>query len=217
MVEHRELVLRLTAEHFGLMATAVSIAAVLGISAAITASRYSRVGEALSVAANTAQAVPSFAVLGLAIPFLGIGFAPAVFALVLRAVLPIYLNTHLGLLAVDRAVIDAARGQGMRDLQVLRMVEIPLATPVILAGIKTAAVEGVAIATLAAFIGAGGLGDLILQGIAIVDTDRLLAGAVPAALMAVSVELGFRLCERRVEMAAGNPLDRQDESPMMLM
>lgn len=199
MIEHRALVLRLAVEHVGLMLTAVSLATVLGVAGGIVASRLPRLGDALLVIANAAQAVPSFAVLGLAVPFLGIGFYPAVFALLLRAVLPIYLNTHLGLLAVDRAVVDAARGQGMRDIEVLRMVELPLAAPVIIAGIKTAAVEGVAIATLAAFIGAGGLGDLILQGIAMVDTDRLLAGAVPTALLAILIELGFRQWERRLE------------------
>jgi osmoprotectant transport system permease protein len=198
MIEHHSLVLRLTAEHLGLMLSALSIAMVLGIFGGIVASRHPRVGNALLVVANTAQAVPSFAVLGLAIPFLGIGFYPAVFALLLRGVLPIYLNTHVGLLSVNQAVIDAARGQGMRNSELLRIVEIPLAAPVILAGIKTAAVEGVAIATLAAFIGAGGLGDLILQGIAMVDSDRLLAGAVPAALLAISIELAFRVCERRM-------------------
>jgi osmoprotectant transport system permease protein len=202
MIDNRELVLRLAVEHVGLMLTAVGIATVIGLAGGILAARFSRLGEVLLMVANTAQAVPSFAVMGLAIPFLGIGFYPAVFALLLRAVLPIYLNTHLGLMAVDRAVVDAARGQGMRDMEILRMVEIPLAAPVILAGIKTAAVESVAIATLAAFIGAGGLGDLILQGIAMIDTDRLLAGAVPAALMAVSIELGFRLWERQVELPA---------------
>lgn len=207
MIDHRDLVLRLAVEHVGLMLTAVSLATVLGMSGGILASRFPRLGNVLLVIANTAQAVPSFAVLGLAVPFLGIGFYPAVFALLLRAVLPIYLNTHLGLLAVERAVVDAARGQGMRNVEVLRMVELPLAAPVIIAGIKTAAVEGVAIATLAAFIGAGGLGNLILQGIAMVDTDRLLAGAIPAALLAISIELGFRLWERRLEALAGRAND----------
>lgn len=199
MVDNRDLVLHLTAVHLGLMLTAMSLASLIGIGGGVLAARCPRLGHALLLMANTAQAVPSFAVLGLAVPFLGIGFYPAVFALLLRAILPVYLNTHLGLLAVSPAVREAARGQGMRDFEVLRLVELPLAAPVILAGIKTAAVESVAIATLAAFIGAGGLGDLILQGIALVDTDRLLAGAVPAAALAIMIELGFRLLERRLE------------------
>ena len=199
MLENRALVMQLTTQHLELMLTAVSLATVLGMLGGVAASRHPRLGHALLFIANMGQAVPSFAVLGLAVPLLGIGFYPAAFALLLRAILPVYLNTHLGLMAVDPAVVDAARGQGLRDSEVLRMVELPLAAPVIIAGIKTAAVESVAIATLAAFIGAGGLGDLILQGIALVDTDRLLAGAVPAAALAITIELGFRLLERCLE------------------
>ena len=195
LAENRQLVLGLAWQHVVLTWSALAIAIVIGIAAGIVATRAKRSGTALLAAANIAQAVPSIAVLGLVVPFLGIGFAPAVFALVLRALLPIFLNTYLGIAGVERSVTETARGVGMRDHEVLFMVELPLAAPVMIAGIRTAAVEGVAIATLAAFIGAGGLGDLILQGIALLDTPRLLAGAVPAALLAISMELLFGALE----------------------
>jgi osmoprotectant transport system permease protein len=123
------------------------------------------------------------------VPILGIGFAPALVALTLRSFLPIYLNCYVGVRSVDPAVVDAARGSGLDEGNILLRVEVPLAAPVIAAGIRTAAVQNVAIATLAAFIGAGGLGNLIVQGLALMDTARLLAGAVPTALLAVGMEI----------------------------
>ncbi|MBM3525605.1 MAG: ABC transporter permease, partial [Alphaproteobacteria bacterium] len=164
----------------------------------ILATRYERLGAYLLGFANVAQAVPSLAVLGFALPLLGIGFAPAFFALVLRGLLPVFLNTYLGIRGVEPAIVEAAMGAGFRRVEVLTLVELPLASPVILAGVRTAAVEGVALATFGAFIGAGGLGDLILQGIALVDTVRLLAGAIPVALLAILVELVLGGVERLV-------------------
>lgn len=193
--DHRQLVLGLAWQHVVLTWSALAIAVALGVATGIVATRAERLGAVLLAGANVAQAVPSIAVLGLVIPLLGIGFVPAVFALVLRALLPVFLNTYLGIRGVDRAVVEAARGVGMRDHEALVMIELPLAAPVMIAGIRTAAVEGVAIATLAAFIGAGGLGDLILQGIALLDTPRLLAGAIPAALLAMAMELLFGILE----------------------
>lgn len=193
--DHRQLVLGLAWQHVVLTWSALAIAVALGVATGIVATRAERLGAVLLAGANVAQAVPSIAVLGLVIPLLGIGFVPAVFALVLRALLPVFLNTYLGIRGIDRAVVEAARGVGMRDHEALVMIELPLAAPVMIAGIRTAAVEGVAIATLAAFIGAGGLGDLILQGIALLDTPRLLAGAIPAALLAMAMELLFGILE----------------------
>ncbi|MHB1219082.1 MAG: ABC transporter permease [Alphaproteobacteria bacterium] len=186
---NRRLVGELALQHAVLTLSAVGLATILGVAMGVVATRYVRIGHGLLVIANIAQAVPSIAVLGLMIPLLGIGFVPALFALYLRALLPIFLNTYLGIRHIEPATVEAARGIGMRPREVLGLVELPLAAPIIIAGVRTAAVEGVAIATLAAFIGAGGLGDLILQGIALLDTPRLLAGAVPAALMAVGLEL----------------------------
>ena len=111
-------------------------------------------------------------------------FRSSLFALFLRAILPILLNTYVGIKGVDHAVIEAARGMGMKDSQILLQVEIPLMVPVMLAGVRTATVQAVSLATLAAFIGGGGLGDLIQQGIMMVDSSLLLAGAIPTAILA---------------------------------
>jgi osmoprotectant transport system permease protein len=132
------------------------------------------------------------------LPVLGIGFRPAVAALAIRAFLPIFLNTYVGIQNADAAAVDAARGMGATGLQRLAFVELPLAAPVIYAGIQTATVQNVGIATIAAFIGGGGLGDLILQGLQMLDAPVLLAGAVPVALLAVGAELALRSLGRVV-------------------
>jgi osmoprotectant transport system permease protein len=187
-----------TVRHVELTLLAVAVAALWSIPTAIAASRMPRFAMVLGAVANLAQTIPSFAVLGLVIPLLGIGFIPALFALFLRAILPIYLNTYLGIRSVEPRYIEAARGVGLRDREILLMIELPLAVPIILAGLRTAAVESVAIATLAAFIGAGGLGDFILQGIALLDPTRLLAGALPAAALAIVIELTLHRIEKMV-------------------
>jgi osmoprotectant transport system permease protein len=186
---NREQVWELARQHLVLVASALSLSCLIGIGFGIVASRKEKVARVALAAANIGQSIPSIAVLGAMVPLLGVGFAPALVALTLRGILPIYLNTHLGLSGVDPAVREAALGTGLRASESLWMVEVPLASPVIMAGVRTAAVEGVGIATLAAFIGAGGLGDLILQGIAMIDSDRLLGGAIPVALLAVGLEL----------------------------
>ena len=196
IVENREEVWDLTRQHVLLMATALALSCVIGIGVGILAARDARVARITLAVANIGQSVPSIAVLGAVVPLLGVGFAPALVALTLRGILPIYLNTHLGLTGVEAAVREAALGSGLRANQSLWMVEMPLASPIVMAGVRTAAVEGVGIATLAAFIGAGGLGDLILQGIAMMDSDRLLGGAIPVALLAVALELGLGGVER---------------------
>ncbi len=193
--DNRKLVAELAVQHVTLAGTSVATAAVLGVAMGIAATRIERVGSMLLAAANLAQAIPSLAVLGFALPLLGIGFAPAFFALVLRGLLPVFLNTYLGIRGVEPAMVEAAIGSGFRRNEILLFVELPLASPVILAGLRTAAVEGVALATFGAFIGAGGLGDLILQGIALVDTTRLLAGAIPVALLALGVEISLGIVE----------------------
>jgi osmoprotectant transport system permease protein len=189
MVRNHEQVLVLMRQHLELTFLSVGIAALFAFPLGLAATRLSALGRVVTPLANVGQTLPSIAVLALVIPFLGIGFTPALLALTLRAFLPIYLNSYVGIRSVDPALVDAARGLGFDDFQVLFRVEVPVASPVILAGIKTAAVQNVAIATLAAFIGGGGLGDLILQGLALVDTPRLLAGAVPTALLAVTLEV----------------------------
>jgi osmoprotectant transport system permease protein len=188
---HPDELRRLVGQHLELTLGSTGIAALVAIPAGIVATRMSRLGAGLLTLANLGQTVPSIAVLGLVIPVLGIGFVPALFALVLRGLLPIFLNTYVGVRAVDPAIREAALGVGMRSRDVLWQVELPLATPLILAGVRTVVVQNVAVATLAAFIGAGGLGDLILRGLAMLDAGLLLAGAVPAAGLAIGLELGL--------------------------
>jgi len=152
--------------------------------------------------ANVFQTIPSLALLGFLIPLPllgGIGARSAVVALVVYALLPIVRNTYTGISEVDGAVKEAARGMGMTDHEILRMVELPLAASVILAGIRIATVVGVGVATIAAAIGAGGLGVFIFQGLARVDTVTIMAGAVPAALMALALDGGLHLLERRLD------------------
>jgi osmoprotectant transport system permease protein len=193
--ENRDIVLELALQHVGLAGSALLIATVFGVAAGVMATRYPKFGALALEVCNIGQAIPSIAVLGLMVPLLGIGFAPALVALALRGILPIYLNTYLGIRALDPAAREAATGIGMRGWDVLARIDLPLSSPVIMAGIRTAAVEGVAIATLAAFIGAGGLGDLILQGIAMMDPARLLGGAIPAAMLALLAEVVFGTVE----------------------
>lgn len=184
----RETIWRLGIRHIELVFAAVAISTVLGVALGIVVSRYRGAGRAVVALANIGQAVPSLAILGLVIPFLGIGATPTVFALVLRGTLPILNNTFAGLVTVDRGAVDAGRGMGMRRWQVLTMIEVPLAFPVIMAGIRSATVVSISLATIAALIGAGGLGDLIYQGLAMVDPTRLLAGSIPVALLAIAAD-----------------------------
>jgi osmoprotectant transport system permease protein len=188
-IENREQILSLTADHVMLTGSAIAIATVIGVGSGITAFGLKRFEAVALTVANLMQAVPSIALLGIMVPLLGIGFAPALVALTIKAVLPIYLNTYLGLRSLPPTLLEADLGLGLRPLQSLLIVRLPLASGVIVAGIRTATVEGIAVTTLAAFIGAGGLGDLILQGIAMMDPVRLLAGALPAAGLAIAAEL----------------------------
>jgi osmoprotectant transport system permease protein len=144
------------------------------------------------------QTLPGIALLAFMIPMLGIGVTPALVALVLYSLYPIVRNTFTGVRDADPAAVDAARALGMTDTQILRQVRFPLAAPVIMAGIRTAAVIDVGTATLAAFIGAGGLGEPIVSGLALSDTRMILSGAIPAALLALAVDATLAGVERFV-------------------
>jgi osmoprotectant transport system permease protein len=133
------------------------------------------------------------------IPLLGIGVVPALVALVLYSIYPIVRNTYTGVRDADPSAVAAARALGMTDGQVLRQVRLPLAAPVIMAGVRTAAVIDVGTATLAAFIGAGGLGEPIVAGLALSDTRMILSGAIPAALLAIAVDAGLAIVERSIQ------------------
>lgn len=198
IINNQAAFLELVRQHVELTGLAVLLAIVAAIPLGIVATRVSFLEKPILVLANLGQAIPSLVILGLCIPLLGIGFTPSLFALFLRAILPILLNTYVGIKGVDYAMIEAAKGMGMKDHQILLQVELPLVVPVIIAGVRTATVQAVSLATLAAFIGGGGLGDLIQQGIMMVDRSLLLAGAVPTALMALLADYLIGLIQRFV-------------------
>jgi len=187
--------------HVALSAAALALAIALAVPLGIVVSRRP-VGALLAInGGNLAKTVPSLAVLALMLPVLGTGFGPALVALVLLALPPVLINTIVALTRVDVDVADAARAMGMTPRQAVRRVELPLALPVVFAGIRIAAVEVVASATLASFIGGGGLGDFITAGIALSEMSQLLVGAVPVALLTVATELGFSLLQRSMTPA----------------
>ncbi|HWV24187.1 MAG TPA: ABC transporter permease [Thermomicrobiales bacterium] len=185
-------------QHMTLVIYAVIIGLIIAVPLAILTSRVKALETPMKGLANIGQAVPSLAVLALMLPILGIGFRPSLFALTLLAILPIFLNTLVGIQSADPAVIDAARGMGTSDFQLLRMVQMPLAMPFMFAGIQTAIVQSIALATLSAYIGGGGFGDWILQGLAVRNFPILLAGAVPVAVLAMVAEIVLGLVRRMV-------------------
>jgi len=187
---------RLTRRHVGLVAAAVGAATLVGVPLGILAVRRRRLGHGVLGVVSVLQTVPSLALLAMLIPLLGrIGVWPAMVALFLYALLPIVRNTCTGLEQVPQGMRDAARALGFRGAQVLRYVELPLALPVVLAGVKTATIISVGTATIAAFVGAGGYGERIATGLALNDAVLLLAGAIPAAVLALVVQAGFEAIE----------------------
>lgn len=183
--QRRAITMQLIARHLLLTAVAVAGACVVGIPLGVLASRRPRIATAVVGLAGTLQTVPSIALLAFMLPVFGIGAPPAIAALFLYGLLPIVRNTIVGLHSVDPEIIDVARALGMRPGQRLRLVEIPLAVPIILAGVRTCTVISIGTATLAAFIGAGGLGDPIVTGLSVTDVNLVLSGALPAAALAL--------------------------------
>ena len=195
---------RLTLEHLQLVIISLLIAAAIALPAGILLTRVARLRRLLLGFASIVQTIPSLALFGFLIPlplFGGIGERTAIIALVLYALLPILRNTFTGIMGVDPAVRDAAVAMGLTGRQLLWMVELPLASRTILAGIRIAAVTTIGTATIAAAIGAGGLGVFIFRGVASVDTTQLLAGAVPAAAIALLSDGGLGWLERRFSPA----------------
>lgn len=185
-----------TLQHVGLTFISLLIAIAVGLPLGILISRKRKIAGSVLGIAGVMQTIPSIALLGFLIPILGIGPKPAIAALFLYALLPIIRNTYTGLAGVQPDLLEAAKGMGMTGRQSLFRVEFPLAMPVILAGIRTATVINVGVATLAAYIAAGGLGEFIFGGIALNNTTMILAGAIPAALLAVLFDQLLGLLQR---------------------
>ena len=193
-------VLGLVGQHLSLVASSTVIAIVVGVPGGILLTRRPAWRTPVLGLANVFQTIPSLALFGFLIPlpFIGgIGATTAIVALVVYALLPIVRNTYTGIAGVDPAVREAGRGMGMTDWQLLTQVELPLGLGVILAGVRVATVVSVGTATIAAAIGAGGLGVYIFRGVAVVDDTLILAGALPAALMALAADGLLGLAERR--------------------
>lgn len=200
-VENSREVLGLLGQHLLLVIVSTVIAVAIGLPLGILLTRRPSWRRPVLGLANVFQTIPSLALFGFLIPLPllgGIGARTAIVALVVYALLPIVRNTYTGIAGVDPAVREAGRGMGMTDGELLRLVELPLAASVILAGIRVATVVGVGTATIAAAIGAGGLGVYIFRGVAVVDDRLILAGALPAALLALAADGLLGLLERRI-------------------
>ena len=188
---------RLALQHLGLVFGSLAAAVAVGVPLGITAWRWPRLAAWVLGAVAVLQTVPSLALLAFLIALVGgIGWLPALLALFLYALLPIVRNTHTGLSEVPGEMAKAALALGLSERQTLRLVQLPLAAPLVMAGIKTAAVINVGTATLAAFVGAGGFGERIVAGLAVNDTATMVAGALPAAVLALVVQQGFEWVER---------------------
>jgi osmoprotectant transport system permease protein len=203
---HRAEVLAALGEHVLLVGLATAIAVAVGLPLGVLAAHRRRLGAPIIAAANVCQTIPSLAMFGflIPVPFIGgLGARAAVFVLILYGLLPVIRTTAAGLAAIDRAIIEAGTAMGMTPRQLLWQVELPLALPAIVAGIRVATVIGVGTATIAAAIGAGGLGDFIFRGLSMVDSTVILAGAVPAAALALVADGLLTLVERRLQPGAG--------------
>lgn len=175
-------------QHIGLTFISLLFAIAIGLPLGILIARKRKLSSTVLGVAGVLQTVPSIALLGFMIPVLGIGAKPAIVALLIYALLPIIRNTYTGIIGIDKHIIEAAKALGMSKAQVLLKIELPLAMPVILAGIRTATVINVGVATLASYIAAGGLGEFIFGGISLNNTNMILAGAIPAALLAIILD-----------------------------
>jgi osmoprotectant transport system permease protein len=203
MAGHRAEILSATREHVLLTLISMAIAVAIGVPLGLVIVRHPRLRAVSLAVSSIFQTIPSLALFGFLIPlpFLGgIGAHTAIVALVLYALLPILRNTFVGLTSIDPAILEAAEGMGMTEQQILFRVRLPLASSFIMAGIRTATVITIGIATIAAAIGAGGLGTFIFRGVAMVNDAVILAGAIPAAILALFADFLLGLLERRLRV-----------------
>ena len=201
MLQNHVEVLDLTLEHLWLVGASTVLAVLIGIPLGILITRWPALNKPVLGGANIIQTIPSLALFGFLLPAPWIGERAdrlAILALTLYALLPLIRNTYTGIKGVDRAVVEAARGMGMTDRQLLWQVELPLAMGVIIAGVRVAAVISVGVATIAAAIGAGGLGEYIFRGLAMVNNQVILAGAIPAAALALLADVSLGWLEKRL-------------------
>jgi osmoprotectant transport system permease protein len=190
-------------QHLVLSATALVAAITMALPLALVLVRWQRTANVAISAVNVLRTIPSLALLAAMLPLIGTGFLPSVIALTLYGLPAILINSYTALREVDPDIVEAGLGQGMTGRQILRRISIPLALPVVFAGVRTAAVQIVSAATLAAFIGGGGLGELITAGMGTLNIPQLVTGGLAVAALAVMTELGFALLERGVRRSVG--------------
>ena len=193
-----EQIIKLVFQHIQLTFIAVAIAVAIGVPLGIVITRVKKLSSPIIGFANVIQAVPSLALLGFLIPVLGIGSKPAVIMILLYSLLPIIKNTYTGLININPDTIEAAQGMGMTKGQILTLIQMPLAMPVIMTGIRISAVTAVGLTTIAAFVGAGGLGYMVFSGVQTVDNNMILAGAIPACILALLMDYIIGKIETRI-------------------
>jgi len=201
MLQNRTEVLELTFEHLKLVGISTFLAVLVGIPHGILITRWPILNKPVLGGANIIQTIPSLALFGFLLPAPWIGARAdrlAILALALYALLPLIRNTYAGIQGVDRAIVEAGRGMGLTDRQLLFQVELPLSIGIIIAGVRVATVISVGLATIAAAIGAGGLGEYIFRGLAMVNNQVILAGAIPAAAMALLADVSLGWLEKRL-------------------
>ena len=199
--QHHQEILELTWEHLWLVGTSTLLAVLIGVPLGIVSAHWPVWNKPVLGTANIIQTVPSLALFGFLLPVPWVGARAdrlAILALTLYALLPVIRNTYTGIRGVDSSVMEAGRGMGLTPKQLLLQVELPLASSTILSGIRIAVVVSVGLATIAAAIGAGGLGEFIFRGLAMVNNDLIFAGAIPAAFLALSADFGLGLLEKRL-------------------
>ena len=203
-LRNRTEVFELTLEHLWLVGISMLLAVAIGLPLGILLTRSPRLRRPILGGANVMQTIPSLALFGFLLPLPWVGERAerlAILALTLYALLPVIRNTHAGITGADPAIIEAGRGMGLTNRQLLFQVELPLALGVIIAGIRVATVISIGVATIAAAIGAGGLGEFIFRGVAMVNNQLILAGALPAALLALLADVTLGLAEKRLRRA----------------
>ena len=198
VLEEKNEILTLLLQHINLTFLSVLLAVIIGVPLGILISHYKRLNSPVLNITNTIQAIPSMALLGFLIPFLGIGVLPSIFMVVLYSLLPIVKNTFTSIEGINPQMIEAAQGIGLTKFQILFKIQIPMALPVIMAGVRISAVTAVGLMTIAAFVGAGGLGFLVFSGIRTANTNQILAGAIPACLLALFIDWTASIIEKIV-------------------
>lgn len=198
IADRSDLIIEALFQHIYLSFVSLLIGVLIALPLGMFIARYRKYAESIIGITAVFQTIPSLALFGFLVPLIGIGSKTALIALIIYALLPILRNTYTGLTSVDGSIIEAGKGMGMTENQILVKIELPLALPFIMAGIRTATVLTVGIATLATFVGAGGLGDVIYRGLQTYNNSLVLAGALPVAILAILFDVMLKLVEKRV-------------------